>query len=94
MSTGPSGHGKSLLARKCECIASDWMWITHTDIWRVVGSLLEVPTHTVNMTTLHDTSDIWKSHSIAPHEPPSDKSLKDFLIENEGKRCVVVLDVR
>ncbi|EJF66311.1 P-loop containing nucleoside triphosphate hydrolase protein, partial [Dichomitus squalens LYAD-421 SS1] len=70
---GPSGHGKSLLARK-------------------FGSLLGVPTHTVNMTTLRDTNDIWKSHSIAPHEEPSDKSLKDFLIENEGKRCVVVLD--
>ncbi|TFK88323.1 P-loop containing nucleoside triphosphate hydrolase protein [Polyporus arcularius HHB13444] len=70
---GPSGHGKSLLARK-------------------FGSLLEVPTHTVNMTTLRDTNDIWKSHSIAPHEAPSDASLKDFLIANEGKRCVVVLD--
>ncbi|KAI0695854.1 P-loop containing nucleoside triphosphate hydrolase protein [Cerioporus squamosus] len=70
---GPSGHGKSLLARK-------------------FGSLLEVPTHTVNMTTLRDTNDIWKSHSIAPHEEPSDVSLKDFLIANEGKRCVVVLD--
>ncbi|KAH9928488.1 P-loop containing nucleoside triphosphate hydrolase protein [Epithele typhae] len=70
---GPSGHGKSLLARK-------------------FGSLLQVPTHTVNMTTLQNTGDIWRSHSIAPMEAPSDNSLKDFLIENEGKRCVVVLD--
>ncbi|KAI0647576.1 P-loop containing nucleoside triphosphate hydrolase protein [Trametes meyenii] len=70
---GPSGHGKSLLARK-------------------FGSLLEVPTHTVNMTTLQNTRDIWKSHSIDPHEEPSDRSLKDFLMENEAKRCVVVLD--
>ncbi|KAI1791703.1 P-loop containing nucleoside triphosphate hydrolase protein [Ganoderma leucocontextum] len=72
---GPSGHGKSLLARK-------------------FGSLLEVPTHTVNMTTLQNTGDIWKSHSIAPYgvREPSNHSLKEFLIENEGKRCVVVLD--
>ncbi|KAI8982900.1 P-loop containing nucleoside triphosphate hydrolase protein [Trametes punicea] len=70
---GPSGHGKSLLARK-------------------FGSLLDVPTHTVNMTTLQNTRDIWKSHSIDPHEESSDRSLKDFLMENEGKRCVVVLD--
>ncbi|KAI0636447.1 P-loop containing nucleoside triphosphate hydrolase protein [Trametes polyzona] len=70
---GPSGHGKSLLARK-------------------FGSLLDVPTHTVNMTTLQNTRDIWRSHSIDPHEEPSDRSLKDFLMENEGKRCVVVLD--
>ena len=72
-----------------------------------------MPTHTVNMTTLRDTNDIWKSHSIAPHEvrsevyvgvvgsgvltraqEPSDILLKEFLITNEGKRCVVVLDVR
>ena len=66
------------------------------------------------MTTLQNTRDIWKSHSIAPHEvgfiapfalplvanswtivqAASDTTLKDFLIENEGKRCVVVLDVR
>ncbi|KAI0351507.1 hypothetical protein OH77DRAFT_1429569 [Trametes cingulata] len=70
---GPSGHGKSLLARK-------------------FGSLLDVPTHTVNMTTLQNTRDIWRSHSIDPHEEPSDRSLKDFLMENEGRRCVVVLD--
>ncbi|KAH9848862.1 P-loop containing nucleoside triphosphate hydrolase protein [Lenzites betulinus] len=70
---GPSGHGKSLLARK-------------------FGSLLDVPTHTVNMTTLQNTGDIWRSHSINPHEEPSDRSLKEFLMDNEGKRCVVVLD--
>ena len=27
-------------------------------------------------------------------QEPSNHSLKEFLIENEGKRCVVVLDVR
>ncbi|KZT69829.1 hypothetical protein DAEQUDRAFT_765150 [Daedalea quercina L-15889] len=70
---GPSGHGKSLLARK-------------------FGSLLEVPTHTVNMTTLRDTHDIWRSYSMSPYEAPSDCTLADFLIANEGRRCVVVLD--
>ncbi|KAH9951909.1 hypothetical protein B0H21DRAFT_3681 [Amylocystis lapponica] len=71
---GPSGHGKSLLARK-------------------FGSLLEVPTHTVNMTTLRSTHDIWRSYSMSPYEAPSTCTLADFLISNEGKRCVVVLDV-
>ncbi|KZT26598.1 P-loop containing nucleoside triphosphate hydrolase protein [Neolentinus lepideus HHB14362 ss-1] len=70
---GPSGHGKSLLARK-------------------FGSLLEVPTHTVNMTTLRSTHDIWQSHSMNPYEEPSTSTLAEFLIDNEGKRCVVVLD--
>lgn len=70
---GPSGHGKSLLARK-------------------FGSLLEVPTHTVNMTTLRSTHDIWQSHSMSPYEEPSSYTLAEFLIANEGKRCVVVLD--
>ncbi|TFK54692.1 P-loop containing nucleoside triphosphate hydrolase protein [Heliocybe sulcata] len=71
---GPSGHGKSLLARK-------------------FGSLLEVPTHTVNMTTLRSTHDIWQSHSMNPYEEPSSSTLAEFLIDNERKRCVVVLDV-
>ncbi|KAI0705922.1 P-loop containing nucleoside triphosphate hydrolase protein [Cytidiella melzeri] len=70
---GPSGHGKSLLARR-------------------FGSLLDVPTHTVNMTTLRSTHDIWRSYSMNPYEEPSASTLADFLIENEGKRCVVVLD--
>lgn len=70
---GPSGHGKSLLARK-------------------FGSLLEVPTHTVNMTTLRSTHDIWQSHSMSPYEEPSSYTLAEFLLANEGKRCVVVLD--
>ena len=46
---GPSGHGKSLLARK-------------------FGSLLDVPTHTVNMTTLQSTHDLWQSYSMSPYE--------------------------
>lgn len=70
---GPSGHGKSLLARK-------------------FGSLLDVPTHTVNMTTLRSTHDIWRSYSMSPYEASSTCTLAEFLISNEGKRCVVVLD--
>ncbi|KAH7889497.1 P-loop containing nucleoside triphosphate hydrolase protein [Phlebopus sp. FC_14] len=70
---GPSGHGKSLLARK-------------------FGSLLDIPTHTVNMTTLRSTHDIWQSFSMSPYEEPSSCTLAQFLLQNEGKRCVVVLD--
>ncbi|KAF8197537.1 P-loop containing nucleoside triphosphate hydrolase protein [Pholiota molesta] len=73
MLCGPSGHGKSLLARK-------------------FGSLLEVPTHTVNMTTLRSTHDLWESHSMSPYETPTTCTLAEFLMNNEGKRCVVVLD--
>ncbi|EIW84788.1 P-loop containing nucleoside triphosphate hydrolase protein [Coniophora puteana RWD-64-598 SS2] len=75
MLCGPSGHGKSLLARK-------------------FGSLLDVPTHTVNMTTLQSTNDLWQSYSMSPYEvrEPSASTLAEFLMENEGKRCVVVLD--
>ncbi|KAG6906517.1 hypothetical protein DXG01_013482 [Tephrocybe rancida] len=70
---GPSGHGKSLLARK-------------------FGTLLDVPTHTVDMTTIHSAQDLWKSYSMSPYDPPSTRSLAEFLCDNEGKRCVVVLD--
>ncbi|KAG5716014.1 Chaperone protein ClpB, partial [Termitomyces sp. T112] len=70
---GPSGHGKSLLARK-------------------FGSLLDVPTHTVGMTTVHSAQDLWKSYSMSPDDPPSTRTLAEFLCDNEGKRCVVVLD--
>ncbi|OAX41570.1 P-loop containing nucleoside triphosphate hydrolase protein [Rhizopogon vinicolor AM-OR11-026] len=70
---GPSGHGKSLLARK-------------------FGNLLDVPTHTVNMTTLRSTHDLWQSYSMNPYEEPSSDTLAQFLLKNEGERCVVVLD--
>ncbi|PPQ66205.1 hypothetical protein CVT26_011064 [Gymnopilus dilepis] len=70
---GPSGHGKSLLARK-------------------FGALLDVPTHTVNMTTLRSTHDLWQSYSMSPYETPTTCTLAEFLINNEGRRCVVVLD--
>ena len=75
MLCGPSGHGKSLFARK-------------------FGSLLNVPTHTVNMTTLRSTHDLWQSYSMSPYEEPSTLTLAEFLTDNEGNRCVVVLDVR
>jgi hypothetical protein len=75
MLCGPSGHGKSLFARK-------------------FGSLLGVPTHTVNMTTLRSTHDLWQSYSMNPYEEPSTLTLAEFLTDNEGERCVVVLDVR
>ncbi|KAJ7143177.1 P-loop containing nucleoside triphosphate hydrolase protein [Mycena crocata] len=70
---GPSGHGKSLLARK-------------------FGALLDVPTHTVNMTTLRSAHDLWQAYSMSPYEEPTTCTLAEFLINNEGKRCVVVLD--
>ncbi|KAJ7154208.1 P-loop containing nucleoside triphosphate hydrolase protein [Mycena filopes] len=70
---GPSGHGKSLLARK-------------------FGALLDVPTHTVNMTTLKSSHDLWQAYSMNPYEEPTSSTLAEFLINNEGKRCVVVLD--
>jgi len=75
MLCGPSGHGKSLFARK-------------------FGNLLGVPTHTVNMTTLRSTHDLWQSYSMSPYEEPSTLTLAEFLTDSEGKRCVVVLDVR
>ncbi|KAJ6490768.1 P-loop containing nucleoside triphosphate hydrolase protein [Mycena vitilis] len=70
---GPSGHGKSLLARK-------------------FGALLDVPTHTVNMTTLRSAHDLWQAYSMNPYEEPTSCTLAEFLMDNEGKRCVVVLD--
>ncbi|KAJ6501921.1 P-loop containing nucleoside triphosphate hydrolase protein [Mycena sanguinolenta] len=70
---GPSGHGKSLMARK-------------------FGTLLDVPTHTVNMTTLRSAHDLWQAYSMDPYEEPTTCTLAEFLINNEGKRCVVVLD--
>ncbi|KAJ7685725.1 P-loop containing nucleoside triphosphate hydrolase protein [Mycena polygramma] len=70
---GPSGHGKSLLARK-------------------FGALLDVPTHTVNMTTLRSAHDLWQAYSMNPYEEPTSCTLAEFLVNNEGKRCVVVLD--
>ena len=33
-----------------------------------VGSLLGVPTHTVNVTTLQSTHDIWDSYAMSPYE--------------------------
>ena len=64
---GPSGHGKSLLARKCEFICLLGIDL-RSNILFVVGSLLDVPTHTVNMTTLKSTHDLWQSYSMSPYE--------------------------
>ncbi|KAK1230617.1 hypothetical protein PQX77_006289 [Marasmius sp. AFHP31] len=56
------------------------------------GSLLDVPIHTVNMTTLRSADDLWKSYSISSGEDTVPCTLVEFLANNEGKRCVVVLD--
>ena len=82
----------------------------HTQVLHfVVGSLLDVPTHTVNMTVLKSTQDLWQSYSMSTYEvshacylhplllnhyqKSTTCTLAEFLIDNEGKRCVVVLDV-
>lgn len=64
---GPSGHGKSLLARKCKfydltftCSVLKFLFI--------VGSLLDVPTHTVNMTVLKTSHDLWDCPSMSPYD--------------------------
>lgn len=111
MCCGPSGHGKSLLARKCESNNYGNREKDSPDrYYVVVGSLLDVPTHTVNMTILQTSHDLWQCPSMSPYEvsgflfleqvpslllslqDPSDRTLAEFLTENEGKRCVVVLD--
>ncbi len=37
-------------------------------VFPLVGSLLDVPTHTVNMTTLRSSHDLWQSYSMSPYE--------------------------
>lgn len=37
-------------------------------VFFAVGSLLDIPTHTVNMTTLRSTHDLWQSYSMSPYE--------------------------
>ncbi|KIY62569.1 P-loop containing nucleoside triphosphate hydrolase protein [Cylindrobasidium torrendii FP15055 ss-10] len=57
------------------------------------GGLLDVPTHTVNMTTLRSAHDLWQSYSITPELNGNSRcTLVEFLINNEGKRAIVVLD--
>lgn len=34
----------------------------------LVGALLDVPTHTVNMTTLRSAHDLWQAYSMNPFE--------------------------
>lgn len=59
-----------MLARKCKLDAQpQYEAAAETDAsLLVVGSLLEVPTHTVNMTTLRSTHNLWESHSMSPYE--------------------------
>ncbi|KAJ6622900.1 hypothetical protein B0H10DRAFT_2162674 [Mycena sp. CBHHK59/15] len=49
---------------------------------RKFGKLLDVPTHTVNMTTLRTAHDLWQAYSMNPYECEP----------TTWKRCVVVLD--
>lgn len=57
------------------------------------SSLLNIPSHTVNLTTVRTPGDLWKSFSMDPNEDViSQLTLEEFLIENEGRPCVVVLD--
>jgi len=39
-----------------------------TYVYLAVGDLLNVPTHTVNMTTLRSTHNLWQSYSMSPYE--------------------------
>ncbi|KAF8496320.1 P-loop containing nucleoside triphosphate hydrolase protein [Gautieria morchelliformis] len=57
-----------------------------------VGSLLAVPTHTINMTALRSQHDLWQCLSTGMDDASPNLDLSEFLIENQGKRCVVVLD--
>lgn len=45
-----------------------FVWAGLMFVSPLVGSLLDVPTHTVNMTTLKSTNDLWQSHSMSPYE--------------------------
>ncbi|KZT34719.1 P-loop containing nucleoside triphosphate hydrolase protein [Sistotremastrum suecicum HHB10207 ss-3] len=58
---------------------------------RQVGDLLGCPIRFVNMTTLSSTQDVWDARSQSPTTDVI-QSLGDFMCENEGKRCIVVLD--
>ncbi|KAG6812077.1 hypothetical protein H0H92_004543 [Tricholoma furcatifolium] len=73
-------------------IHSRQLSVTPIVVLLCVGSLLDVPTHTVDMTTIHSAQDLWKSYSMSPYDSPSSRTLAEFLCDNEGKRCVVVLD--
>lgn len=66
---GPSGHGKSLLARKCQSSTILITCCPEVDAaFCAVGALLDVPTHTVNMTTLKSSHDLWQAYSMNPYE--------------------------
>lgn len=57
-----------------------------------VGSLLNVPIHTINMTALRSQHDLWQCLSTGAEDASPNMDLADFLVENQGRRCVVVLD--
>ncbi|KAF8582296.1 P-loop containing nucleoside triphosphate hydrolase protein [Ramaria rubella] len=57
-----------------------------------VGSLLNVPTHTINMTALRSQHDLWQCLSTGIEDASPHLDLGEFLVENQGKRCVIVLD--
>ncbi|KIJ44307.1 hypothetical protein M422DRAFT_168513 [Sphaerobolus stellatus SS14] len=57
-----------------------------------VGTLLNVPTHTINMTALRSQHDLWQCLSTGIEDASPHLDLGEFLIENQGNRCVVVLD--
>lgn len=69
MCCGPSGHGKSLLARKCEFVAlTIGINLDTNSSVSKVGSLLDVPTHTVNMTILKSSHDLWQCPTMSPYD--------------------------
>lgn len=52
-----------------------------------VGSLLDVPTHTVNMVTVRSQDDLWESYSINIHEVRNELILSlDEAFVNSNRR--------
>ncbi|KIM79757.1 hypothetical protein PILCRDRAFT_98157 [Piloderma croceum F 1598] len=58
-----------------------------------IGSLLGIPTHIVNMTTLRSTHDLWQSFSMSPYKEiektEDEKALWSLLMPWELGRCSV-----
>jgi ATP-dependent Clp protease ATP-binding subunit ClpA len=44
------------------------------------------------MINIRSGHDLWQAYSTTLDEEPSTRTLTEFLVENAGKRCVVVLD--
>ena len=66
MRLGPNGHGKSLLCH--QCMEFSYNTQAETDLKIPVGELLDLPTHTVNMASLHSSIDLWQSLSMSVYE--------------------------